>query len=115
MWILKRMLTMTKNIAKLIDNGKVAVLYSPGFGAGWSTWNKGVPEILFDPAIVKFIENDQMAELTTYVTLKYPGLYTGGMNDLAVAWLPKGTEFRIGEYDGAENIEIKDNTDWITA
>jgi hypothetical protein len=109
------MLIMTKNITKLVDNGQVAVLYSPGFGAGWSTWNKGVPEILFDPAIVKFIENDQMAELNTYVTLKYPGLYTGGMKDLAVAWLPEGTEFRIGEYDGAENIEIKEKTDWITA
>ena len=104
-----------KPIDKLIDNGKVAVLYSPGFGAGWSTWNQTVPEILFDPAIVKFVENDQWAELNTYVTLKYPGLYLGGMKELAVAWLPVGTEFRIGEYDGAENIEIKDNTDWITA
>jgi hypothetical protein len=100
---------------KLIDNGKVAVLYSPGFGAGWSTWNRGVPEIVFDPAIVKFIEHDQMAELTTYVTLKYPGLYTGGMKDLSVAWVSVGTEFRISEYDGAESIELKDNTNWITA
>ena len=106
---------MTKNIAKLIDNGRVAVLYSPGFGAGWSTWNQGVPEILFDPAIVKFIENDQMAELTTYVTLKYPGLYTGGMDSLAVAWLPVGANFRIIEYDGSESIEIKEDIDWITA
>lgn len=100
---------------KLIDNGKVAVLYSPGFGAGWSTWNRGVPEILFDPAIVKFIEHDQMAELTTYVTLKYPGLYTGGMTSLSVAWVSVGTEFRIKEYDGAESIEIKDDIPWITA
>ena len=100
---------------KLLDNGKVAVLYSPGFGAGWSTWNKGVPEIVFDPAVVAFVENKHWAELQTYVTLKYPGLYIGGMKDLAVAWLPEGTEFRIGEYDGAESIEIKDNTDWITA
>ena len=106
---------MTKTIDKLIDNGKVAVLYSPGFGAGWSTWNKGVPEILFDPAIVKFIEHDQMAELNTYVTLKYPGLYTGGMQDLAVGWVSVGTEFRIKEYDGAEIIELKEETDWIMA
>ena len=106
---------MTKNINKLVENGKVAVLYSPGFGAGWSTWNRGVLEILFDPAIVKFVETEQLAELTTYVTLKYPGLYTGGMNDLAVAWLSVGTEFRIKEYDGAESIEIKGEVDWITA
>lgn len=24
---------------KLEVNGKVTVVYSPGFGAGWSTWN----------------------------------------------------------------------------
>jgi hypothetical protein len=106
---------MTKSINKLIDNGKVAVLYSPGFGSGWSTWNRGVPGLVFDPAIVKFVENDQWAELTTYVTLKYPGVYTGGMKDLAVAWLSVGTEFRIKEYDGAESIEIKEDTDWLVA
>ena len=106
---------MTKSINKLIDNGKVAVLYSPGFGSGWSTWNRGVPDLVFDPAIVKFVENDQWAELNTYVTLKYPGVYTGGIKDLAVAWLSVGTEFRIKEYDGAESIEIKEDTDWLVA
>jgi hypothetical protein len=106
---------MTKTIDKLIDNGKVAVLYSPGFGAGWYTWNNGLPELIFDPTIVKFVETKQWAEMETYVTLKYPGLYTGGMKELAVAWLPVGTEFRIGEYDGAESIEVKEDTDWIVA
>jgi hypothetical protein len=37
------------------------------------------------------------------------------MNDLAVAWLSVGTEFRIKEYDGAESIEIKGEANWITA
>jgi hypothetical protein len=100
---------------KLVDNGKVAVLYSPGFGAGWSTWNQEVPEIMFDPAIVKFVETDQWAELNTYVTLKYPGLYTGGMKDLAIAWVPEGTLFKINEYDGSESIDLKENDNWIIA
>ena len=25
---------------KVIRNGQVAVLYSPGFGAGWYSWNE---------------------------------------------------------------------------
>ncbi len=104
-----------KPIDKLIDNGKVAVLYSPGFGAGWSTWNQEVPDLMFDPAIVKFVETDQWAEMETYVSLKYPGIYKGGMKDLAVAWLPVGTEFQINEYDGAESIEIKGEVKWMTA
>ena len=114
-WKSKQILCMTKTINKLVDNGRVAVLYSPGFGAGWSTWNQGVPDLMFDPAIVKFVENDQWGELNTYVALKYPGIYTGGMKDLAVAWLPVGTEFQISEHDGAENIEVKDNQRWFVA
>jgi len=104
-----------KKVNKLNDNGKVAVLYSPGFGAGWSTWNQEVPEILFDPAIVVFVEKDQWAELETYVTLKYPGLYKGGMKDLAVAWVPEGMLFKVNEYDGSESIELKDSDSWILA
>ena len=26
-------------MTKCIRDGKVAILYSPGYGAGWSTWN----------------------------------------------------------------------------
>ena len=100
---------------KLSDHGKVAVLYSPGFGAGWYTWNKEVPEILFDPAIVKMVEKDQWAELKTYVALKYPDIYSGGLDSLAIAWIPEGALFKVNEYDGSESIELKEDDDWIVA
>lgn len=104
-----------KNIIKLHENGKVAVLYSPGFGAGWYTWNYDHPEILFDPAIVKFVEKEKWDELATYVGLKYPEIYTGGMKDLTVMWIPEGTLFKVHEYDGSESIELKENDDWLVA
>lgn len=100
---------------KLIEDGKVAVLYSPNFGAGWYTWNYDTPEILFDPAIVKFVENKKWAELDTYVTLKYPEIYKGGMTDLEVEWIPEGTLFKVNEYDGSESIEYKENDHWMVA
>jgi len=100
---------------KLNESGKVAVLYSPGFGAGWYTWNYNTPEILFDPAIVKFVEKEKWEELKVYVELKYPEIYTGGMDDLKVAWIPEGTLFKINEYDGSESIELKENDNWILA
>ena len=53
---------------KLIVDGKVAVLISPGFGAGWYTWNYDYPEILFDPAIVKLVMEEKFDELTIYAT-----------------------------------------------
>jgi len=100
---------------KLQENGKVAVLYSPGFGAGWYTWNQEMPEILFDPAIVKLVENNKWDELETYVTLKYPDIYDGGLRDLKVMWLPVGAEFQVNEYDGSESIEVKENVRWMVA
>jgi hypothetical protein len=102
-------------IQKLSEGGKVAVLYSPGFGAGWYTWNYEYPEILFDPAIVKLVEKEMFEELETYVTLKYPDIYTGGMKDLKVEWIPEGTEFKVNEYDGSESIELKENENWLIA
>jgi hypothetical protein len=37
------------------------------------------------------------------------------MKDLAVAWLPVGSEFRIHDNDGSESIEIKEELVWIVA
>lgn len=101
---------------KVIRNGLVAVLYSPGFGAGWSTWNYQYPELLFDPIIVQMIEDGTNSEtIDAYCSAKYSDGYFGGSDDLTVEWIPVGTQFRIHEYDGSESIEIKDAMNWITA
>lgn len=100
---------------KVIVNDKVAVLYSPGFGAGWYTWNQGLPELIFSPAIVKLVIEEKFDELQTYIELKYPEIYKGGLMDLEIVWIPVGTEFRISQYDGAESIELKDEAGWFTA
>ena len=100
---------------KVIRNGQVAVLYSPSHGGGWYSWNPAYPELLFDPAIVEFLEKQQLEELKVYITLKYPDVYTGGLDGLMVGWLPEGTEFIIEEYDGAESIKIKSTVNWIQA
>lgn len=100
---------------KLVRDGMVAVLYSPDYGSGWYTWNLEQPELLFDPAIVQLVEENKFDELKTYVTLKYPNIFDGGMDDLTVAWIPEGAMFRVNEYDGDESIELKDDIDWFTA
>ena len=100
---------------KLIEDGKVGIVYSPGFGAGWYTWNQGSPEILFDSNIVKYVETERWDELKVYVELKYPDLYIGGMDTLQVEWIPVGSQFKITEYDGSESIEYRNGDDWLTA
>jgi hypothetical protein len=48
---------------KVIKDGKVAVLYSPGFGAGWYSWHK-TEELLYHPKLVEMVENNQHKEIT---------------------------------------------------
>ena len=100
---------------KVVRDGLVAVLYSPGFGAGWYSWNREHPEILFDPAMIELVEANQYSELQSYVTLKYPEIYDGGLQDLRIKWIPQGMGFRIDEYDGNESIELQDQVEWIIA
>jgi hypothetical protein len=100
---------------KLVRDGRVAVLYSPGYGAGWFSWNTGYPEILFDPAIVELVEAEKWEELQAFVILKYPDIYSGGLKNLEIEWVPEGSQFQINEYDGNESIQKRDSTDWITA
>ena len=101
---------------KVVRNGLVAVLVSPGFGAGWSSWNYGKPELLFDPAVVAMVEDGTNSEtITAYCEAKYSDGYFGGSDDLIIEWVPVGTQFRVHEYDGSETLEFKDAMDWTTA
>ena len=90
---------------KLIRDGKVAVLYSSGYGAGWSTWNSEYPDCLFDPEIAQIVLGEKQGDIEEIVKSKYPGFYCGGASQLNVEWLPVGTPFRIGEYDGFESVD----------
>jgi hypothetical protein len=107
-------------VNKVIRDEKVAVIVSPGFGAGWSTWAHNDEEIrdfmLFDSVLVTMIERGLSVEtIEEYVTNNYPGTYCGAADDLTIQWLPVGTAFRIHEYDGAESVEIRDDMDWTIA
>ena len=99
---------------KLIRDGKVAVLVSPDYGAGWYSWHR-IEELLYDPSIVLWLEAKELDKIANYLALKYPNDYFGGLDDLTVEWIDQGTEFRIDEFDGAESIELKADTKWLVA
>jgi hypothetical protein len=99
---------------KTVD-GKVAVLYSPGFGAGWYSWHN-IAELLFDPKVVDMVLEKTSAEtIELYCKTVYGDHYYIGASDLEVIWVPTGTEFVIDEYDGSETVTVKDNVRWMTA
>jgi hypothetical protein len=99
---------------KLIRDGKVAVLISPGFGAGWSTWNQELPEMLFDSGMAGLVLVGDKGQMRVYASIKWPGAYLGGLEDLAVEWVDQGQLIKINESDGSESIEYRDRDNWIT-
>lgn len=100
---------------KLEQAGNVAVLYSPGYGAGWYSWNSGHEGLLFDKEIVEAVLAKDLAAACAIAERKYPGGYWGGVHDLEVYWVPKGTRFEIEEYDGNESVRILTPDDGHTA
>lgn len=92
---------------KVIRNGNVAVLVSPGYGAGWYSWNQNYEELLFAPELVELVESGRASEITKELVNDLLGIdvYTGGAHSLRIEWLPVGTAFKIDEYDGSESIE----------
>ena len=100
---------------KVVRHGKVAVLYSPGYGAGWSTWG-GSPEMVFDPEIVELVEQNRHDEIQALIEARGDkDFYCGGAKDLRIMWLTEGTAFRITEYDGNESVEVIGDIDYLTA
>lgn len=96
------------------------VLISPGYGAGWSTWND--PRMAFDKRLIKAFESgiskEGMAELCLecgYDDGYGCKPYMGGFNNLKVAEVPQGSVFKICEYDGSESIEILNLDEWLYA
>lgn len=99
------------------SNDKVGAAFSPGYGAGWSTWNKKEYEerLVFDPIIIDMIITNRHKNIPAYVKEISPDLYSGGHDQLEVEWLSPGTRFEITEYDGFETIEILDQKVYLQA
>lgn len=100
---------------KVIKDDMVAVLVSPGYGAGWYSWGND-ESMLFDPGLVQLILNEAtFKEKLEYANVKWPDAYVGGLNDVEVEWIPVNTEFMIDERDGSESIVYKIHDGWLRA
>ena len=97
------------------DRSAAAVLVSPGFGAGWSTWN--YPAVAYDKRVVEYwlthkTENNDQAVYDFMESIGYHQVYCGGWNDIELEWIPKGVKWRIDEYDGNESIIFYEKEEW---
>ena len=112
------------------------ILYSPGFGAGWGTWNN--IEVAYDERLIEWLINNvdesefkealshvsandtiEISELfdrdafENFVETLYPNSYYGGLRDLTVYFAPTGKRLLIEEYDGSESINFLDDLPYI--
>lgn len=96
---------------KIVRDGKVAVAVSPGFGAGWSTWND------INPMDARFNQLflDGKAEAAASLCEELQLGYSGGAKDVYIEWVPVGTKFVIDEYDGSESLVTIEEFDWCIA
>lgn len=117
-------MTDKDEIEKYINSeGKVAVLFSSGYGAGWSSWNEEHKEqLLFDPEIVKIVLGNSEAYdgsklIRDHCDKKYGigSIYTGGVDTLEIYWATPGELFQIDEFDGYESVSSRDLENWIEA
>jgi len=92
---------------KVEKDGKIAVLVSDNFGAGWSTGCPNYKETLcMDAEIVQAVidKNIDKAIIIAREKCGYPS-HTKAIK-LAVKWVSKGFIFEINEYDGKEYIHV---------
>lgn len=121
------------------DRTCYAVLVSHGFGGGFSSW--GAPELAYDKRVVEFwlahknnrewmstvdnfewrfngkiirpasIAHDEASQF--FKSIGYERCpYMGGFAQIELKWVPRGSKWRINEYDGAESIEYETKVDW---
>jgi len=90
------------------EKGEIGVVYSPGFGAGWSTWEDSEHRdfLIMDKGIVSAVLNKDYQLAIDLAKAKVPHFYTGGAEDLVVEWIREGEQFEITEYDGNETLSI---------
>jgi hypothetical protein len=104
-----------ENTRKVIRDGKVAIIYSPGYGRGWYSWSRTRnDELLFDPGLVQLIEsNSNYDKIREYCQKHFPDDYC--TSNLSIKWIPVGAKFIIQEYDGSESVVLLDDFNWIEA
>jgi hypothetical protein len=97
------------------------VLYSSGYGAGWSSWIGNTTEerrfcCEYQPFIEYLEKHEEMPSDTTLLGEQFladwrarfpdadPDPYLGGIRDLQVEEVPDREQYMIKEYDGSERV-----------
>jgi hypothetical protein len=98
------------------------IVYSPGYGAGFSTWSTKRKELATDSEIIRLVEmmkevskgTEQWHTIVAQICRRAreidPAVYLGAVKDgeLEVTRIPISSRFRISENDGFEVVEYEE-------
>lgn len=97
------------------SKGEVAVVISPSFGSGWSSWND-VRDCMFSPVVVDWVlKGSKKTESPDFHSLFGEGFHDSAKDDLVVVWVKAGEKFILHEYDGSESLRFERDFSWIVA
>lgn len=121
------------------EEGRVGVVYAPGYGAGWSTWNEDYAEVLMFhheivDAVLDIEENDWreyddprakdrvdqalkaiFGPDTNDVNVENSVcIYTGAADQLVVEWVRPNVPVKVNEYDGYESLKVSSDFRFVT-
>lgn len=92
------------------------IIVSPGYGAGWSTWDyeagrEGRKLMLTWPPLIAAIEAGEKVDedhpaFRSLVEALGHKPYSGGLQKAVIKEVPEGVPFTIQAYDGSESLHI---------
>ena len=100
------------------------ILYSPTYGAGWSSWQYKVPTNFaceYQPIIDAVEQGESLTEdhpiIQQYVeecqeTFDIGHVCVLAADSLAIYQLEDEEKYQISEYDGSESVKIKNSQEW---
>lgn len=107
---------------------KIKILYSPGYGGGWSTWesNPQVKSLMltWEPLINALERNENISKNHPAIELliqeckkrklEPPYIGNSALRDLKICEIDLKNSFFLDEFDGNETVEIikHDNNSW---
>lgn len=104
---------------KYVKNGKVAVLYSPGFSCGWSTECEGSMkeelDMIFNPDLAKMVDESSGLDWNKIQDMALELFPNAHFDGLAVRWVEQGSKFIIHNDEGMEEVMELGDQKWITA
>lgn len=109
-----------RNIPDNTQKQLIPIIITSKHGAGFSSWNLNIPNIMFDNDVIQWIRNGkdptQIEHLSNLLCDKYKEFVcTLGLENTTIQYVEQGQKFKIQEHGGLETLITPDDGYWMIA